>query len=576
MRAPHELIELPYTFTQLRPLVARQFISEARARGVSLTDAQLEGLHRARVLVPLLRARRDGRAIAGLVRSGRIHDADQVAHWESTNRLDLAHASEHGLLSDPAAEPFVARRRLRRTIGDIEYYASEYLYSPHQLMMLPVLKQARGHFRYRGNVENLTATLDADRWWRESAQARERWTREVVVAVSALEPAYYPSIIQRLTLPMQDEFDRYDRWRQRLPLLATRKWLQVDADWIRETARALLALADGIDPLGDWLQLVREAHPDRWTKLKGEARTALDYRIAAEILLRYYDDLARGRRARPLEKPAGPREPSEFASRLKPQRDLDALLTDFGLSPHPSLILVVEGETEYLLFPRVMDLFGIRRDEDFIRIENMRGVGKDLGSLLAFAVAPRTSPDEYGRYLRPVRPLTRILVVTDAEGPMTTREQRRKRRGAWVERILWELPAEQRTPAVRQSLERLVYLETWRRSGLSFEFAHFTDRQLATAIASLDRRERQPTLTDRIGHVARVRAQRANLDQVLHRTSKPDLADELWPLLERKIRRAMGTRTEARIPIVRVLDRATHLAREMPRRNFVIPLRRAS
>ena len=52
-----------------------------------------------------------------------------------------------------------------------------------------------------------------------------------------------------------------------------------------------------------------------------------------------------------------------------------------GLSPHPSLILVVEGQTEHLLFPRVMDLFPIRRDDEYIRIENAETVNRDLASL---------------------------------------------------------------------------------------------------------------------------------------------------------------------------------------------------
>lgn len=471
MRSPAELIELPYAFTQLRPLMPSQFIREARNRGVSLTDARLEGLHRARILTPLLRVRRDGRLIARLARSGDVR-ARQVAHWHPTDRVDLIEASERGLLFDPVAEPFVARRRLRRQAGAIEYSASEYVYSLHQVLMLPTIKAALPHLKYHGDRTNRVATLDVNRHWRSWAQRRESEIRDIVVAVSALEPVYYPDIIRSLRLPAQEDFGRYDRWRRRLPLLATREWLGVDADWIREAGRALLSLADSIDPLGDWLQLVREADPDRWTRLKGEARNAMDFRIAAEILLRYYDDLVRGRRARPIKAPTGRwRGYWEFDGRLKARRGLDELLTDFGLSPHPSLILVVEGETELLLFPRLMDLFGIRRDEDFMRIQNMQGVGRDLTTLVSFAVAPRTVPDEHGRYLRPLRPLTRILVVTDAEGPMTTQQQRNERRRVWVERILWELPREHRTESVRESLERLVYVDTWKRCGLSFEFA---------------------------------------------------------------------------------------------------------
>jgi ribosome-binding protein aMBF1 (putative translation factor) len=78
-------------------------------------------------------------------------------------------------------------------------------------------------------------------------------------------------------------------------------------------------------------------------------------------------------------------------------------------------------------------------------------------------------------------PATRILVVADAEGTLATAEQQDRRQTVWVERILRTLPAAERTPTVRASIDTLVYLETWDDHGQSFEFAHFTDRRLARA-----------------------------------------------------------------------------------------------
>jgi hypothetical protein len=40
----------------------------------------------------------------------------------------------------------------------------------------------------------------------------------------------------------------------------------------------------------------------------------------------------------------------------------------------------VEGETELFLFPRLMEFFGIRKDRDFIAIENAQGVGRDIST----------------------------------------------------------------------------------------------------------------------------------------------------------------------------------------------------
>lgn len=47
---------------------------------------------------------------------------------------------------------------------------------------------------------------------------------------------------------------------------------------------------------------------------------------------------------------------------------LDAALSDLGLSPFPALVIGVEGATEYLLMPRVMELLGIQWDHNRIRI----------------------------------------------------------------------------------------------------------------------------------------------------------------------------------------------------------------
>jgi hypothetical protein len=130
-----------------------------------------------------------------------------------------------------------------------------------------------------------------------------------------------------------------------------------------------------------------------------------------------------------------------------------------------------------------------------------------------------------------------------------------------------------RTSAVRESLGRLVDIDNWRSNGLSFEFAHFTDKQLAAAIATINDSVAQIPVAQLVSHVRAVRDSGGNIASLLGRRSKIDLADTLWPALEGKIRAAEQRGTQACIPIVRVLDRATGLAREIPRRNIVIPLR---
>lgn len=136
------------------------------------------------------------------------------------------------------------------------------------------------------------------------------------------------------------------------------------------------------------------------------------------------------------------------------------------------------------------------------------------------------------------------------------------------------LPRELRTPIVAQQIRPFITVATWTRTGTSFEFAHFTDTEIATAAAALDRRKRQPTLEKRVAIVAKLRAERGNLDKMLGPISKVALADALWPVLEARIERALARGTERRVPLVRAVHRAYALATEYPRRNVVIPLER--
>jgi hypothetical protein len=87
------LLDEPFTFTQYRPLLPRQFIDEAKKCGLWLSEQELEALHRVRLLMPFYRLARDGREIANAHRCG--EDAYHLAHWQPTARADLTDARTH-------------------------------------------------------------------------------------------------------------------------------------------------------------------------------------------------------------------------------------------------------------------------------------------------------------------------------------------------------------------------------------------------------------------------------------------------------------------------------------------------
>jgi hypothetical protein len=140
--------------------------------------------------------------------------------------------------------------------------------------------------------------------------------------------------------------------------------------------------------LRDWIDLVRLTRPGKWEELRGTARSAIDFRVAVEVLLRFYEDLVASGQAEPL------RHTRSLARHALDGRldaglgEVDAVLMEFELSPHPTVVLVVEGETEWLLVPRCMALLGIDAESLHIRLVNEGHVDHDLGPLVSFAVTP--------------------------------------------------------------------------------------------------------------------------------------------------------------------------------------------
>jgi hypothetical protein len=574
VRSAVDLLELPYSFTQRQLLTVRDFERAGSERGVGLTGDDLEALHRSRLLVPLFRVRRDGRAINAAARGGNPHLARVLAHWTPQRRDDLRETKKAGQLYDAAAEPFIARSRLLRPLDERTYEASVFLYAAQQLVTLPLIRNALPALR-SAKGSGRVAVLDAPRETRESWREQAQELRDAAIVACALEPVYYSRLVETLTLPALEEFSAFDAWRESFLPTRMLDWLGVSAQWIRDRANGLRVTADRLDPLGRWTELVARANAKTWDWLQGVARNVMDLRIAAETLLLFHDDLVEAGAAEPVPAPH-PRARVGSYRRLQPQRPLDALLTDFGLSPHPRLVVVVEGATERHLFPRVMRQLGVSVDDAFIAIEDAEGVDRDISPLIAY-LAPRLDQPPAEDYAEFQRPPTRFLVVSDAEGKSATRKQRHERRRDWVERIMRTLPRDLRTPVVRDQLRLLVQVITWKRSGESFEFAHFTDRELALAIERLDqRRPRKPTLSSLIAAMAGIRRARGSLTPELEaaRISKVDLADELWPTLERKIERALQRETERNIPIVRVVGRAVGLATEFPSGSLLLALSR--
>jgi hypothetical protein len=133
--------------------------------------------------------------------------------------------------------------------------------------------------------------------------------------------------------------------------------------------------------------------------------------------------------------------------------------------------------------------------------------------------------------------------MTDAENRYQTPADRRYQRQLLLHSLTANVPDDLRSDYYNNTRRgRVVEIVTWGK--LPFEFAHFTDSQLADAMLSI---ARTPYPHDRARlvsglHMQRTRSPAPDVEPLFWRNSgitKPALADALWPVLESKIGTAL-------------------------------------
>lgn len=313
-----EMPEWPYVFSQRHLLTPQDFCREAERRGCRLDPRQLEAFHKAGVLVPLYQI---GPA------QWRIERVDGGGH------SDLLSVREAGGLQDPRLAGYVPWSRFRGRTGPIRRYTRYFLYSWYQLLAVPDLLRLQARLRPRptplpGRRYNLRL---------RPGEGRELVNLDLIGLLTRLEPAFLPHIRLRLSGGLHpkgpeawtDEFATYDHDFRAAPIL---REFDIDGDKIRELAEQLLIKAGFIDPIRKWLPLVRNMAPERWEELTGPALSAIDARVAAEMLLRFHSELVDEGAAEPLpELPEMASHPLRERIQRTPE-DLDPVLMNFGLS----------------------------------------------------------------------------------------------------------------------------------------------------------------------------------------------------------------------------------------------------
>jgi hypothetical protein len=289
---------------------------------------------------------------------------------------------------------------------------------------------------------------------------------------------------------------------------------------------------------------------------------AVEIRETAEILLRYYEDLVDRGAAEPLPQISW-NAPHPLQERISHRQDtLDQNLMRLGLSPHPRVVLAVEGETEEAHVPKVWAALGYPSEApELMRVLKLGGVDRDLEKVAALAAAPLVgtkAPD--GRYWSLIKPPTRLLVAVDPEGKYFAPDKVEKTRTQIMNEIRAVLKAQGAETAAGSDLEELVEIRTW--SEACYEFAHFRDKELADGILQVHATSGGLTRDELIESIAKTRGRHKDIKEVWSRrsqwgyeVSKIDLAHALWPILEQKIEQAKVDETA---PVPEIVDVVRH------------------
>ncbi len=258
------------------------------------------------------------------------------------------------------------------------------------------------------------------------------------------------------------------------------------------------------------------------------------------------------------------------------QNTLDQNLMDLGISPHPRVVLAIEGDTEEIHVPKIWKALEYSDTPELVRVLNLGGTDRDIQKLAVLAAAPLVShkgTDSTREFWWLIKPPTCFMVAADPEAQFAPGEIR-KTRDNIIEQIGNALKA-QKVKVDDAEIQTLVDLYTWTQS--CYEFAHFTDEELADGIIAVHPTCNGWSRDDLISALAYWRNLKKDIKEVWKRgtwdpqasrvngkwssaVSKTRLAEALWPALEQKIRLAMIDEAVPVPEIVKVVQRAYYKA----------------
>ncbi len=527
---PLALLTIPFIFTQDGLIGTDDFLKQAKERGISLSLEGLRKLHKVGLLAPLYRV--DDHVVAKLRINTETASGMNPRGW-------TVEAAREGRLRDSAQEGYSEAWPFERPAGPVDdgnrFWWNGYTYSPWQLLDLR-------------HILNEHEIIQAG--WRPNADTeRAQRTRRTVCALAGLSPLFLPGVLGRLSMPpgvTQEDLLRFRREADTLHLLTVAAFDPAD---LRKEAEWLLNEAHSSDPLVDWLPLTRHAGIRGWSKLKGLPLDCMWARIGAEVLLRAHEDLAAKGHLEPLPNVADLDWRVALHDRLTPRDgegdSLERALGTLGLSPHPRVLLLVEGETELEHVPRLLAESGLTKSEQ-IRVQQCEGSKVNAQLIARYGITPRlgkkikgSQPGEEIQLLD--RTPTALVIAMDAENkfetPAKCADERRNLQNAIREEVAF-----QGGEIGQADLDYLVEVRVWGDD--KYELANFTDDELVPAITQLATMQSNPNIKSPTWEQdlrAELQAARrvhndikVPMGRMRVRENKPELAKLLWPALVAK------------------------------------------
>ncbi|MDP1720764.1 MAG: hypothetical protein Q8L08_07205 [Candidatus Nanopelagicaceae bacterium] len=551
------LLRIPHCFSQAGLLNTEEFLKEAKLRGFEVDLDQLQSLYHHRLLIPMYRV--------GDTESLKRQIAVNAAGGMNTHGRTID-AAQRGTIHDCAEEGWSASSPFQKPAEVTERnWWNGFVYSSWQL---PDLNFALQRLILLGQGEE-PSTFEID----FSLRGRKR-----AIALSALSTHFLPEILGTLTLTTGDQDEEVWSFRSSVQvsdLLVLSgfepKQLSADATW-------LLGNAGSRDPMSSWWPLIRHSRGQGWEKLGGVTRDCVWQRVAAEVLLRAHEELASDDLIGALPDLNLSKWRNSLHDRVTPResntKPLEFELAEYNLSPHPRVLLLVEGQTEMIQIPRLLAQFGLD-ESNRVRVQNCHSSEINPQLISRYAITPRLGP-KYGE-VQLVAPPTALVIAMDPEGRWSTSKKRKAERRSlqsaireeveWQYRALAETGSDSHLGTIKQEdLDFLVTIFVWGDD--KYELANFTDDELFWALTVLAEgktgaRTGSPSWESEVrSALKKARAKHYDIGvtfkQLRIREDKVGFSEILWPLLLEKLEKELST-GEILTPVVQLVQKVREL-----------------